>query len=221
MLNTSLRAAGVRLCFHPTLRNNSLRCSSTKSANDSDNDVSSSVETTGPITAPLQHFYDSYVEPLPPRPISQDENSTIKSQINNAISQNQTLPKFAIAKIGRRQYKFTEGDLVRVMDLRLTETVSKINRYSTGNWLAPEIGTIFELDNVLMVGSNDFTLLGRPLLDQNQVKVQCMVVEKTRSHAEVATPWTLGLSAADKARVYRRKATYLRILKIIVPEQEI
>lgn len=67
-----------------------------------------------------------------------------------------------------------------------------------------------------MIGSNNYTLLGSPILPTEKVKINAMVVEKTRGHAETQAPWNLGLFRANKSRVFRRKVSYLRILSIDV-----
>ena len=167
-----------------------------------------------------QHYYDAYIQPLPPKPISLQENNFVCQEVNKAIQHDRSSPKFAIAQIGPNQYKFTEGDLVKVMDLELHHTLGKTDRYDTGKWLASPLGQIVILNKIVMVGSENFTLLGRPVLEPTAVKVKAVVVEKTRGHSETQAPWAVGLTRAGISRVFRRKVSYLRILKIDVESVE-
>ena len=48
-----------------------------------------------------------------------------------------------------------------------------------------DIGTRITLDKVTLVGSRDFTLLGRPVLPRDLVRVEATVVEKNLSKTEV------------------------------------
>ena len=58
--------------------------------------------------------------------------------------------------------RVTDGDLVFV------EGVSPV-----------DIGDIIRLEKILLVGSRDFTLLGRPTLRPDLVKIEATVVEKS------------------------------------------
>lgn len=83
------------------------------------------------------------------------------------------------------------------------------------------IRNIFEnfavnLSKILLVGGSDFSYLGRPVLDKNQASIKAMVVEHTRGHSEIQTPWWPGITKAKRQRVFRRKHTILRILEIKV-----
>ena len=68
---------------------------------------------------------------------------------------------------------------------------------------------------MLLIGGQNFSILGRPVIPESSgVKVTAAVVEHTRGHMQVQTPWTLNLSRASLSRVFRRKHTVLRILEI-------
>ena len=47
------------------------------------------------------------------------------------------------------------------------------------------IGQRIRLEKVLLVGSKDFTLIGRPFLPRDQISVEATVVEKTLTHKKV------------------------------------
>ena len=53
--------------------------------------------------------------------------------------------------------------------------------------LGIDIGTRITLDKVTLVGSTDFTLMGRPVLPRDLVRVEATVVEKNLSKTEVGT----------------------------------
>ena len=53
--------------------------------------------------------------------------------------------------------------------------------------LGIDIGTRITLDKVTLVGSRDFTLLGRPVLPRDLVRVEATVVEKNLSKTEVCS----------------------------------
>ena len=48
-----------------------------------------------------------------------------------------------------------------------------------------DIGQRIRLEKVLLVGSKDFTLIGRPFLPRDQISVEATVVEKTLTHKKV------------------------------------
>ena len=47
------------------------------------------------------------------------------------------------------------------------------------------LGQRIRLEKVLLVGSKDFTLIGRPFLPRDQISVEATVVEKTLTHKKV------------------------------------
>ena len=46
-------------------------------------------------------------------------------------------------------------------------------------------GQKIRLDKICLIGSKDFTLLGRPLLPRDLVNVEATVVEKSLSHKKI------------------------------------
>ena len=46
-------------------------------------------------------------------------------------------------------------------------------------------GQRIRLEKILLVGSSDFTLVGRPLLPRDLVNVEATVVEKSLSHKKI------------------------------------
>lgn len=66
-----------------------------------------------------------------------------------------------------KQIKLTEGDVVII----------------EGYW-PPDAGDKISLDKVLLVGSKNFTLIGRPLVQRGLVNVEATVIEKSLSHTK-------------------------------------
>ena len=48
--------------------------------------------------------------------------------------------------------------------------------------IGAKIGQRIKIEKVLLIGSKDFTLIGRPLLPRDLINVEATVVEKTLSH---------------------------------------
>ncbi|XP_029670274.1 39S ribosomal protein L21, mitochondrial [Formica exsecta] len=74
---------------------------------------------------------------------------------------------FAVVQVCGKQFKVTENDIIIV----------------EGFW-PPNIGDRLKLEKVLLVGSTDFTLVGRPLLNRELISVDVTVIEKTLSHTK-------------------------------------
>ncbi|XP_034626343.1 39S ribosomal protein L21, mitochondrial isoform X2 [Trachemys scripta elegans] len=71
---------------------------------------------------------------------------------------------FAVVHFASKQWKVTSEDLI------LME-----------NMLPAECGDRIRLEKVLLVGADDFTLIGKPLLGKDLVRVEATVIEKTES----------------------------------------
>lgn len=105
---------------------------------------------------------------------------------------------FAVIAMEFHQHKITAGDLLQL-------------NYDIG---APN-GTRLRLDKALLIGSKDFTLMGRPLLPRDLVRITATVVEKCLSHTKV----TFMLKRKErfrkeKYRFMRHYTTTLRINSI-------
>lgn len=72
---------------------------------------------------------------------------------------------FAVVHLCGKQFKVTAGDIILV----------------EGYW-EPSNGDKLRLEKVLLAGSQDFTLIGRPMLQRGLVDVQATVIEKSLSH---------------------------------------
>ena len=75
---------------------------------------------------------------------------------------------FAVVAMEFHQHKVTSGDLLML-------------NYDIG---AP-LGSRIKLEKALLIGSKDFTLMGRPLLPRDLINITATVVEKNLSHTRV------------------------------------
>lgn len=71
--------------------------------------------------------------------------------------------------IAGKQFKVTNNDLIMI----------KTPFYGT------DVGDRVQLQKVLLLGSSDFTIIGRPILPVHQVYVEAVVIEKTLEHPKV------------------------------------
>uniref|UniRef100_A0A182WCX8 Uncharacterized protein n=1 Tax=Anopheles minimus TaxID=112268 RepID=A0A182WCX8_9DIPT len=92
------------------------------------------------------------------------DKSTIET-VNKQVEAGLEGRLFAVVQLCGKQFKITSGDIIVV----------------EGYW-PPENGDRLRLDKVLLAGSKDFSLIGRPLLTPGLVDVQATIVEKTLSH---------------------------------------
>ncbi|XP_020375231.1 39S ribosomal protein L21, mitochondrial [Rhincodon typus] len=75
---------------------------------------------------------------------------------------------FAVVHFASRQWKVTNEDLILIE-----------------NHIEADCGDRIRLEKVLLVGGNDFTLIGRPLLGRDLVRVEATVIEKTESWPKI------------------------------------
>ncbi|XP_062918237.1 39S ribosomal protein L21, mitochondrial [Mobula hypostoma] len=71
---------------------------------------------------------------------------------------------FAVVHFASRQWKVTNEDLILIE-----------------NHIEADCGDRIRLEKVLLVGGDNFTLIGRPLLGRDLVRVEATVIEKTES----------------------------------------
>ncbi|KAG4077437.1 hypothetical protein HA402_002864 [Bradysia odoriphaga] len=95
-------------------------------------------------------------------------NESVIEKVNNQIAQQGEGRLFAVVHLAGKQFKITTGDIILV----------------EGYW-PPNIGDKIRLDKVLVAGGNDFSLIGRPLVQPGLVDVQATVIEKTLTHTKV------------------------------------
>jgi len=91
----------------------------------------------------------------------------VTNEINKQIVMNRIGRMFAVVQICGKQFKVTENDIIII----------------EGFW-PPNIGDRLKLEKILLVGSTDFTLIGRPILNRELVTIDATVIEKTLSHTK-------------------------------------
>ena len=82
-----------------------------------------------------------------PLPIQTELTKTIVSNVTKYVGDGKEL--FAVVSIGDNQYKVMRDDVIRTIPIKAT------------------IGTKMHLNKILMVGSPNFTIIGRPMLNNN------------------------------------------------------
>ncbi|XP_061687144.1 39S ribosomal protein L21, mitochondrial [Syngnathoides biaculeatus] len=106
------------------------------------------------------------------RPVPEEElrrqHAALTSAVNRRIEQADFGRLFAVVHFAGRQWKVTDEDLILVE-----------------NHVEAACGDRLRLEKVLLVGARDFTLVGRPLLAKELVRVDATVLEKTESWPKV------------------------------------
>ncbi|CAH1370448.1 hypothetical protein MTP99_012032 [Tenebrio molitor] len=135
--------------------------------------LSSCNQVKSPILAVLPSLATKFYSNVPtPYEIvdAQEDRKTYQGTIDNVnrqVSERKQGRIFAVVHVAGKQFKITEGDVFVI----------------EGYW-PPDAGDRISLDKVLLVGANDFTLIGRPLVQKGLVRVEATVIEKTLSHTK-------------------------------------
>lgn len=109
--------------------------------------------------------------PEPPVRIPEEERSrhaAVVSSVNQRIVRQDFGRLFAVVHFASRQWKVTNEDLILIE-----------------NHIDAGCGERIRMEKVLLVGAEDFTLIGRPLLGKELVRVEATVIEKTESWPKV------------------------------------
>ncbi|XP_071573213.1 large ribosomal subunit protein bL21m [Temnothorax nylanderi] len=120
----------------------------------------------------------------------------VTNEINNQIATDKVGRMFAIVQVCGKQFKVTQYDIIII----------------EGFW-PPNIGDTLKLEKVLMVGSKDFTLIGRPILNRELVSIDATVIEKTLSHTKTRFRFR-PRKQYRRINFYRTQHTMLRINSI-------
>ncbi|XP_007518748.1 large ribosomal subunit protein bL21m [Erinaceus europaeus] len=95
-------------------------------------------------------------------------HADVVAHVNGLIAASAHGRLFAVVHFASHQWKVTDGDLILI-----------------SNQLDVACGERLRLEKVLLVGADDFTLLGKPLLGKDLVRVEATVIEKTESWPKV------------------------------------
>ncbi|XP_075044095.1 large ribosomal subunit protein bL21m [Mixophyes fleayi] len=105
---------------------------------------------------------------LPDPTVEAEEHRELVKKVNNLIATGQFGRLFAVIHFASKQWKVTNEDLVLI----------------NGSFEA-QCGDRIRLEKVLLVGSDNFTLIGKPLLGKDLVRVEATVIEKTESYPKI------------------------------------
>ncbi|XP_037694262.1 39S ribosomal protein L21, mitochondrial [Choloepus didactylus] len=126
-----------------------------------------------------------------PDPVEEAKHhAEVVRKVNELIAMGQYGRLFAVVHFASHQWKVTSEDLILIE-----------------NDLDLACGERIRLEKVLLVGADNFTLLGKPLLGKDLVRVEATVIEKTESWPKINMKF-------KKRKNFRRK-------KIIVSPQTI
>nr|XP_061840582.1 large ribosomal subunit protein bL21m-like [Nerophis lumbriciformis] len=96
------------------------------------------------------------------------QHAALVSAVNRWIEKMDFGRLFAVVHFASRQWKVTDEDLILIE-----------------NHIDAGCGERIRMEKVLLVGAEDFTLVGRPLLGKELVRVEATVIEKTESWPKV------------------------------------
>ncbi|KAG3284479.1 mitochondrial ribosomal protein L21, partial [Ictidomys tridecemlineatus] len=117
-----------------------------------------------------------------PDPVEETRHHTdVVRKVNELIATGQYGRLFAVVHFASHQWKVTSEDLILIH-----------------NELDVKCGERIRLEKVLLVGADNFTLVGKPLLGKDLVRVEATVIEKTESWPKVNMKF-------KKRKNYRRK----------------
>ncbi|XP_008047908.1 39S ribosomal protein L21, mitochondrial [Carlito syrichta] len=110
-----------------------------------------------------------WLEVVLPDPVEETQHHTeVVGKVNQLIAAGQFGRLFAVVHFASHQWKVTAEDLILIE-----------------NELDVVCGDRIRLEKVLLVGAADFTLLGKPLLARDLVRVEATVIEKTESWPKI------------------------------------
>ena len=133
--------------------------------------------------------------------LDSDQLSTVNAEkakffdyVNQLIEQGQSQRHFAVVHLYGKQIFVREGDLFKV-----------------DRQVPAQLGERIKLEKCLLAGSDEYTLVGRPLLDRNQVHIEATVTEITQSHSINRHIFTQRQQGHRRWRFHRHPITILRV----------
>ncbi|XP_077144128.1 large ribosomal subunit protein bL21m [Ranitomeya variabilis] len=132
-----------------------------------------------------------------PDPITEaEEHRELVKKVNSLIATGQFGRLFVIFHLASKQWKVTNEDLILI-----------------NGPVHAQCGGRIRLEKVLLVGSDNFTLVGKPLLGKDLVRVEATVIEKTESYPKINMKfWRRHRYQKKKITTFRQ--TILRINSI-------
>ncbi|GLE07077.1 hypothetical protein PINS_up021347 [Pythium insidiosum] len=119
------------------------------------------------------------------------------SVVNHKVTDDEIKPEdfFAVIKLGGTQYKVTQGDVV----------VSEKIKHA-------KVGEIMDIDDVLLLGNVNQTIVGRPLVDGAKVRAR---VEEQTLDAKIDIFKKKRRKNYRRWNGFRREVTVLRVTDIV------
>nr|XP_006210787.1 39S ribosomal protein L21, mitochondrial [Vicugna pacos] len=134
-----------------------------------------------------------------PDPVEETRHhAEVVGRVNELITTGQYGRLFAVVHFAGHQWKVTSEDLILIE-----------------NELDVACGERIRLEKVLLVGADDFTLLGTPLLGKDLVRVEATVIEKTESWPKISMKFKKRKNYR-KRRITVNPQTVLRINSVEV-----
>ncbi|GAB6029643.1 39S ribosomal protein L21, mitochondrial [Chamberlinius hualienensis] len=133
---------------------------------------------------------------------SKDEliTNNVISCVNEQIVNGSHGRLFAVVLATSKQFKVTTDDIIILQ-----------------GYFEAELGAVIRLEKVLLVGSSDFTVIGRPLLDKKFAYVEATVIEKTLS--QIITYFhMIPRKKHRRTNFFRIPYTMLRINRIAITD---
>ncbi|XP_066557136.1 large ribosomal subunit protein bL21m [Amia ocellicauda] len=96
------------------------------------------------------------------------QHQAVVQKVNGHLATGEYGRLFAVVHFASRQWKVTNEDLILIE-----------------NHIDAECGERIRMEKVMLVGGEDFTLIGRPILGRDLVRVEATVIEKTESWPKV------------------------------------
>ncbi|KAM6461642.1 large ribosomal subunit protein bL21m isoform 2-T4 [Liasis olivaceus] len=125
-----------------------------------------------------------------------EHHREVVQKVNELIATGQYGRLFAVVHFASRQWKVTSEDLILIE-----------------NHIPAECGDRIRIEKVLLVGADNFTLLGKPLLGKDLVCVEATVIEKTESWPRFNVKFRRRKNY-EKRRIVIQPQTVLRINSI-------
>jgi len=147
-----------------------------------------------PKLYPEEVRYGDPLEDL--NPLEQKLSQDIITKINNQIKENSHGRLFAVIRMNEKQFRVTPEDIIM---LRGTYHLAE--------------GEKIVLEKILAVGCSDFTLIGRPMLDRDLIRVDATVIEKSLSYPIIKYTHYKKIPLRRR-RFFRDAETMIRINKI-------
>lgn len=174
-----------------------------------------SLNTTSSFCSQVQKFQPKELNTIE----DESEAKDLIKNVNKQVAENNEGRLFAVVHLCGKQFKVTAGDIILVEGYWPPDTGDSIKLEKVS--FLGEFFIFFILKfclKVLLVGGSDFSLIGRPLLDQKLINVQATIIEKTLTHTKTNFR-KKRRKQYKRINFYRAQNTMIRINSIEVTGQ--